>query len=371
MEPDQRLRVAVEATALLGQPTGVGAAVSGMLGSLVGQALELSAFAVTWRRRELLEELLPPGIGARQRSMPARPLQAIWSRSSMPSVECFIGKADVVHGTNYVVPPTRRAGRLVTVYDLTMVHFPELCHPSSLRFPALIERAVREGAHVHVTASAIGEEVTERFGISADRLHYLPLGIPELPEPSPNPNLLSAPYILAVGTAEPRKDLPGLIAAFNLLAQEHQDLRLVHVGPDGWGSEALEQAIANSPFKDRIIRTGYLDDASLARLMKEAELLAYPSIYEGFGFPPLQAMKIGTPVVASDTAVLRETIGSGGLLVPPGSPENLADAMASVLDSAAQRTALIEGGRSQAARFSWEQCGEGLSQIYAKVAQER
>ena len=105
--------------------------------------------------------------------------------------------------------------------------------------------------------------------------------------------------------------------------------------------------------------------------MKEAELLAYPSIYEGFGFPPLQAMKIGTPVVASDTAVLRETIGSGGLLVPPGSPENLADAMASVLDSAAQRTALIEGGRSQAARFSWEQCGEGLRQIYAKVAQER
>ncbi|MCX6513158.1 MAG: glycosyltransferase family 1 protein [Actinobacteria bacterium] len=177
--------------------------------------------------------------------------------------------------------------------------------------------------------------------------------------------------MLAVGTAEPRKDLPGLIAAFNLLAQEHKELSFVHVGPDGWGTEALEQAIANSPFKDRIIRTGYLDDAALAKIMKDAALLAYPSIYEGFGFPPLQAMKIGTPVVASDTAVLRETIGNGGLLVAPGSPESLADAMASILDNAEQRTALIEGGRSQAARFTWEQCGVGLSQIYAKVAQER
>ena len=363
MSPSQRPRVAMEATALLGQPTGVGVAVAGMLGSLLSQPVDLSAFAISWRRRSNLTSTVPAGVAVHQRPMPARPLHAAWGRSSLPPVEWFTGAADVVHGTNYVVPPTRKAARVVTVYDLTMVRFPELCHPSTLRFPALITRAVAEGAHVHVTASAIGDEVQEHFDVPTERLHYVPLGIPALP-PASSTGLESWPYILAVGTAEPRKDLPGLVAAFNEVAREQPDLRLVHVGPDGWGSDELDQAVRSSPFGDRVVRTGYVDDARLAALLAGATALAYPSRYEGFGFPPLQAMAACTPVVASDTPVLRETVGEGGMLVPVADVQALAGALSAVVGDDAVRAKLAEAGRVQAATFTWQRCGVGLVATY-------
>lgn len=363
MSPSQRPRVAMEATALLGQPTGVGVAVAGMLGSLLDQPVDLSAFAISWRRRAGLAAAVPAGVTVRQRPMPARPLHAAWDRASLPPVEWFTGAADVVHGTNYVVPPTRRAARVVTVYDLTMVRFPELCQPSTLRFPALIARAVAEGAHVHVTASAIGDEVQDHFDVPSERLHHVPLGIPALP-PASSTGLEAWPYILAVGTAEPRKDLPGLVAAFNEVAREQADVRLVHVGPDGWGSEDLEQAVRSSPYRDRIVRTGYVDDARLAALLAGATALAYPSRYEGFGFPPLQAMAAGTPVVASDTPVLRETVGEGGLLVPVADVPSLAAALSEVVGDDSKRAKLAEAGRVHAAAFTWRRCGEGLVATY-------
>lgn len=370
MSPSQRPRVAMEATALLGQPTGVGAAVSGMLGSLLDQPVDLSAFAISWRRRRGLRDAVPRGVVVRQRPMPARPLHAAWEHGSLPPVEWFTGPVDVVHGTNYVVPPTSHAARVVTVYDLTMVRFPELCHPSTLRFPGLISRAVSQGAHVHVTASAIGDEVQDHFNVPGDRLHHVPLGIPALP-PASATGLAGWPYLLAVGTAEPRKDLPGLVAAFNELAGARPELRLVHAGPDGWGSTELEAAVAASPYADRIVRTGYVDAARLSALLAGATALAYPSRYEGFGFPPLQAMAAGTPVVASDTPVLRETVGEGGVLVPVSDVTALAAALARVVDDGDHRAALAEAGRVHAAAFTWRRCGEGLVATYAAAMGSR
>lgn len=363
MSPSQRPRVAMEATALLGQPTGVGAAVTGMLGSLLDQPVELTAFAISWRRRDGLASAVPRGVTVRQRPMPARPLHAAWEHGSRPPVEWFTGAVDVVHGTNYVVPPARRAARVVTVYDLTMVRFPELCHPSTLRFPRLIARAVSEGAHVHVTASAIGEEVVDHFGVPEGHLHHVPLGVPALP-PASSTGLDRWPYLLAVGTAEPRKDLPGLVAAFNEIAGERPELRLVHAGPAGWGSEELEAAVAASPYRGRIVRLGYVDEPRLAALLAGATALAYPSRYEGFGFPPLQAMAAGTPVVASDIPVLRETVGGGGVLVPVSDAAALAGALARVVDDPDHRAALAEAGRVHAAAFTWRRCGEGLVAAY-------
>lgn len=356
----------MEATALLGQPTGVGVAVAGMLGSLLNQPVDLSAFAISWRRRGELLDAVPRGVKVRQRPMPARPLHALWGHGSRPPVEWFTGPAEVVHGTNYVVPPTRGAARVVTVYDLTMVRYPELCHPSTLAFPKLIARAVAEGAHVHVTAAAIGDEVREHFKVDPSHLHHVPLGVPSLP-PAGRTGLEGWPYLLAVGTAEPRKDLPGLVAAFNEIAAQLPDLRLVHVGPDGWGSDELSAVVAASPFRERIVRTGYVDASRLAALLAGATALVYPSRYEGFGFPPLQAMAVGTPVVASDTPVLRETIGSGGVLVPVANQGELAAALVKVVDDPAHRASLAEAGRVQAATFTWRRCGEGLVRTYASA----
>ena len=125
-------------------------------------------------------------------------------------------------------------------------------------------------------------------------------------------------YCLAIGTAEPRKDLPGLVRAFGAVAERQPDVALVLAGPPGWGEEALDSAIAASGVRERIVRTGWVEEPDLAALLSRASLLAFPSLYEGFGFPPLQAMRAGVPVVATRAGSLPEVLGDGALLVERG-----------------------------------------------------
>jgi glycosyltransferase involved in cell wall biosynthesis len=367
--------VALDATPLLGRPTGVGNFCAGALRGLgASGSLDVRAFAVSWRRRASIGPLLPPGVSARQRAMPARPLQALWSRGSLPPIEWFIGEVDVVHGTNFVVPPSRRAGRVVTVHDLTVVRFPELCDAPSLRYPALIRRAIAAGAWVHTPSNFVAAEVVEAFGVDPERVRAVHSGIPPLGPPR-GPTARRTPwlpegtarYLLAVGTAEPRKDLPGLVAAFDALAGRRPDLGLVLVGADGWGAAELREAIARSPFSSRIARTGWLSDADRADLLHGAAVLVYPSLYEGFGFPPLEAMAAAIPVVATRVGALPEVLGDGALLVAPRDIDALAGAIASVLDSPATAEALIARGRRQAQGFSWDRCAQGLSSLYRDV----
>jgi len=378
----QRLRVALDATPLIGHPTGVGNFCAGALLGLGARGdLDVRAFAVSWRRRHTIGPLLPPGVSGEQRPMPARPLHALWARGSRPPVEWFIGETDVVHGTNFVVPPTRRAGRVVTVHDLTIVRFPELCDAASLRFPALIERAVADGAWVHTPSAFVAAEVVEAFGVAPERVRAVHSGVPAPAAPGPtgngtNPSLPGLPpgarrYLLAVGTAEPRKDLPGLVRAFDALAADRPDLALVLAGADGWGTAALEDALAGAHFTSRIVRTGWVTDAVRSGLLHDAAALVYPSRYEGFGFPPLEAMAAGVPVVTTRAGALPEVVGDGAELVAAGDVDALAAGIAAVLDSPAHAQALVASGRRRVATFSWGRCAEGLAGLYRDVVASR
>ena len=174
-----RLSVGFDATPLLGQPTGVGLFCAGALSGLSAlPGLDVSAFAVSWRRRHRIAALVPPGVPTRQRAMPARPLHASWGRFSGPPVEWFIGRHDVVHGTNFVVPPTRRAARVMTVHDLTVVLYPELCDPPTLAFPDLIRRAAAEGAWVHTPSQFVADQVVAELAIDPERVRAVHHGIP-------------------------------------------------------------------------------------------------------------------------------------------------------------------------------------------------
>lgn len=377
---DRRLRVALDATPLLGHLTGVG---NFCLGALLGLGarsdLAVSAFAVSWRRRGAIGPLLPPGVSAGQRAMPARPLHALWSRVPFPPVEWFIGQNDVVHGTNFVVPPTGRAARVVTVHDLTAVRYPELCDAASLRFPALIRRAVAAGAWVHTPSAFVAAEVVDAFGVPPERVRAVHSGIPPLPPrvcADERPAAAGLPagtrrYLLAVGTAEPRKDLPGLVSAFESLAGDRPDLALVLAGADGWGAAALDEAVAASSFSSRIVRAGWVSDPARAGLLRDAAVLVYPSLYEGFGFPPLEAMAAGIPVVATRVGALPEVVGDGAELVPAGDVDALAGAVAAIIDSPARADALVASGRRRAAEFSWDRCAAGLAALYADALASR
>jgi glycosyltransferase involved in cell wall biosynthesis len=373
-----RLRVAIDATPLLGQPTGIGVFCQGALGALAHRdGLSVSAYAVSWRRRRGIDGLLPAGVVPRQRPMPARPLHALWARADRPPVEWFVGDVDVVHGTNFVVPPTRRAGAVVSVHDLTPVHHPELCNDATLAYPGLIRRALDRGAWVQTDSAFVADEVVEAFGADPTRVRVVYPGIPRLPavpdaQASGLLGGLLPPgverYCLAVGTAEPRKDLPGLVRAFTDAAGGRPEVALVLAGPPGWGEQALDAAILDSPAQGRIVRTGWLPDTALSVLVARAALLAYPSLYEGFGFPPLQAMRAGVPVVATGAGSLREVLGDAALMVEPRDHAGLVSALTSGLDDEPLRRRLRAAGTLRAGTFSWERCGVGLEALYRDVA---
>jgi len=381
--PD-RLSVAFDATPLLGRPTGVGAFCSGALEGLGRRHdVAVSAFAVSWRRRQGIDALLPPGVGAARRPMPARPLHAAWARLEVPPVEWFVGDVDVVHGSNFVVPPTRRAARVVTVHDLTVSLYPELCDAPTLAYPRLIRRAVAHGAWVHTPSAYVAAEVVAELGVDPARVRAVHHGVPGLAG-APGVPLPAAAmstgavgirlpdgcgrYVVAIGTIEPRKDYPLLVRAFAPVAATHPDTALVIVGSDGWGSERFTEALASSPVRDRVVRPGYLDDPTLAAVLRGAALLAYPSRYEGFGLPPLQAMAAGVPVVATAAGAIPEVVGDGALLVDPGDADGLAERMAQVLDGGAEVDALVDRGRLRSLDFTWDACAAGLADLYRDAA---
>jgi len=376
-----RLSVALDATPLLGRPTGVGAFVAGALGGLGRRDdLDVSAFAISWRRRQAIPDLVPPRVSVRQRAMPARPLHIAWSKRSFPPVEWFVGPHQVVHGTNYVVPPTRRAARVVTVHDLTITRFPELCDTDTLRFPALIRRAVAEGAWVHTPSAFVAAEVADTFDIPAERVRAVHLGVPPQLELAGDPATLPLPfelpggtsrYVLAVGTVEPRKDYPALVRAFTAVASAHPDTALVLVGPDGWGAASLQEAIDASPVRGRVVRPGYLTAEEVALTLRRAAAVAYPSVYEGFGFPPLQAMAAGVPVVATDVGAIPEISGDGARLVPGGDGDALAAALSDLLDGGPEVEALVARGHRRTERYTWDDCADGLARLYRDAWEDR
>jgi glycosyltransferase involved in cell wall biosynthesis len=366
-----RLRVAVDATSLLGPRTGVGVFTGELLAHLPRERVAPVAYATTWRGRGRLPAVIGDDVEVATRPQAARPLRALWRRIDTPPIEWWTGPIDVVHGPNYVVPPTRRAAQVMTVHDLTFHHHPEMSTADTLQYPGLIRRALRRGAWVHTESQFVADEIVAVYGADPERVVVVALGVTTPAEAAPTRGRALAGcdrYVLALGTVEPRKDLPLLVDSFERIAEAHSDLRLVIAGPDGWGADALTDRIARSTHADRIVRLGWVDDADRGALLRGASVLAYPSRYEGFGLPPLEAMAAGTPVVATAVGALPEVLGDAAVLVAPSDPDALAEALTALVDDDTARQAAITHGRARAARYSWSACADGLAALYADAA---
>jgi glycosyltransferase involved in cell wall biosynthesis len=178
-------------------------------------------------------------------------------------------------------------------------------------------------------------------------------------------------YILAVGTVEPRKDMPRLVEAFDAVAARDGDLRLVVAGPDGWGAEALGAAIGAARHADRIVRLGWVSESEREALLRGATVYAYPSVYEGFGFPPLEAMSAGVPVVTTRAGSLPEVCRDGADLVAPGDTDALAEALARALGDDGHRRALVARGRAVAATYGWNVTVDGYVALAERIVAQQ
>ncbi len=356
--------VALDVTPLLGQRTGIGVAVAGFVEHLAGRPdLDLVGYGLTARAWRSVGDHLPAGVRARSRPAPARLLLDAWRRWDWPPAGYWSGRADLVHGTNFVVPPTGRSRAMVSVWDLTAVHRPELCTPTSRLYPELVARALGRGAWVHTASRYVAAEIAVHFGIDQDRIKVVPPGV--RPARPARPASGRPPYVLALGRTEPRKDLPTLIRSFELLAASLPDLELCIAGPPGWAEDQVLRAAAASPFADRIRRVGWVDDP--AGLLAGAAVFAYPSLYEGFGLPPLEAMASGVPVVATAVGSIPETVGSAAELVSPGDAESMAAALRRVLEDGGRRAELVRAGLERAGSYSWPAAAEALYRAYVEV----
>jgi len=365
------MRVAFDLTALHDPRTGIGAFTGELLTRLAQHDdLDLIGYSASWRGRNDVSTLVPEGIEVATRPMAAQPLRQVWRRTNWPSITWWTGKVDLVHGPNFVVPPGDGAVELMTVHDLTFVHYPELCKRDVLQFPGLIERALGRGAHVHAVSEFVGREVVEVFDVPADRVHVVSNGVDPIPPGDAARGREVAGgdrFVLAVGTIEPRKDYPLLIAAFDELAATDAEVRLVIAGQDGWGVAAFDAALQEARHRDRVVRLGFVSDGTRADLLAAASVFAYPSRYEGFGLSPLEAMSAGVPVVATRTGALPDVLGDAARLVDPGDRDALATALAELLRDGEESDVLVVRGRARAAGYSWDACADGVVELYHRL----
>lgn len=364
-----RLRVVLDATPLLGNPTGIGVFTQALMESLADTGnIEIAAFAMTGRNLRALQSVLPDDVQHNSRPMPAALLTRAWQRFDFPKLDQWMRADNLVHGTNFVVPPTRAAAQLVTVHDLTSVRYPELCTAASRRYPALVRAAAKRGAHVHTLSHSAASDVEEFLDVPPDRIHVIPPGLDNAAASNITTVTPSNPYIFAIGTIEPRKNYPTLVRAFDIVADTDPDIELLIAGERGWGADAFDVAVDKAKHKQRIRVLGRISADQYDGLLRGARVLAFPSLYEGFGYPPLEAMRAGVPVVASNVASLPEVTAEAAVLVDARNPDALADALEQVLNDTNLREDLVKRGNARVSSLRWDEAASKFVALYKELA---
>ncbi len=370
------MRIALDATPAAVQHAGVGRYTRELLAALMalpGRDEYLLASSGPNADNDRLLRQLPPGNRRELRRLPINPRMTTlaWHRMRLPvSVESLIGPFDVFHGTDFVVPPSRKP-RVVTIHDLSFLVTPQFAEPNLVRYlSSSAPRAIAAASIVVTVSAAVAAEVADRFPAARHKLVAIPNGV-RVPRTALVRHAGDRPELLTVGTVEPRKNLLTLIQAVEIVRVVHPDVRLTIAGRIGWRSSEIVTAIRVAEASGIVRFVEAPNDGALDALYAEATLAVLPSFYEGFGLPVLEAMARGVPVVASDIPSLRETGGSAGCYADPDSAESLATAILGLLDDAAFRAELAESGVARAERFSWQETARRTRRAYDLALRER
>jgi glycosyltransferase involved in cell wall biosynthesis len=354
-----RLRVLLDGTPLLGARTGVGRYTSALAEELASMPdVDMRAVAFTLRGWRKLRKVLPHGSRARGMPVSAQLLRKCWLRGPFPPIELFAGFTDVVHGTNFVLPPSLRAAGVLTIHDLAFLDAPDELPPSDRELPELVRRSAQRAAMVCTPTQAVADAVSERLHVPVEKIMVTPLGVDPAwftarPPGSQVRKRLGLPeeYLLFVGAAGPRKRLDWLLKAH----ESAPDLPpLILAGP------------GHTAMSGRVHPTGYLSDVDLRNVVAGASALILPSRDEGFGLPVLEAMAADVPVICSDVPALREVAGGHATLVPFGDLEAMRVALSAALQEP-PTPATLTARRSHAGEYTWRRCAETTVQAYRRA----
>ena len=355
------MRIVVDVTPLSIQRTGIGNYLLGMLGGLAaaGDDVETVAFTVAGPRGKRRIEAALDGFDVERRLVLVPPSshtwRTAWSRLGRGFVERLAGPLDVFHFSDWMFPPQRAGVRATTIFDLIPVHYPAWVAPLTRRMHGRKYRnAARTCDVIFAISSFSADDIAETLAVARDRVRVAYPGVDARYTPEGEAADLGEPYLLAVSTLEPRKNLPTLIEAFTLVRRQHRELALAVAGAEGWGGrQDLD--------REGVRWLGYVPDAELPALYRGAEALVYPSLFEGFGMPVVDAMACGAPVVSSAHPSLDEASGTVALRAEPKSAESFAAAIEQALS---QRTELRGPGLAHAADFTWRACAEAVLEGY-------
>jgi glycosyltransferase involved in cell wall biosynthesis len=345
------VRIVVDVSPLSHPRTGIGNYIRGSLlgmAELSGAEDELVAFAPASvsGRREIeaalagvpVERILPTLPGAHA-------VRTIWSRAGRPAVERFVGRLDAFLFGDWMFPPQRGGVRATMVHDLVPLHFPEWAHRRTRRMHRAKLRRVLECDVVFANSAFTARDLAETTGFPRERIRVAYPGVGPEFAPEGERTSLERPYLLTVATLEPRKNLQTLVEAYRLL--DPGDLALVVAGGAGWGHQPKLDVPG-------VVPAGYVPPEGLPALYRGAEAFVFPSRFEGFGMPVVEAMACGVPCVVSSHASLDEACGEAAVRVDPGDAAAIAEGIRRAL---AERETLRERGRIHAARFSWRENG--------------
>ncbi len=325
------------------------------LRGLVEAGADVVAFApVSAPGKRMVEDALGDlDVERRLRVLPlARVWRAAWSRLQRPPAEHWLGRFDVLHFSDWMYPPQRGGVRATTIHDLVPLRFPEWTHPRTIRLHrAKYEHAARTANVLLCNSRFTAGEVRELLGVEAARTRVAYPAPADVFRPDGERADLGHPYVLTVATLEPRKNLGVLLEA------DRGELGLAVVGATGWGTQPRPDAAVEL--------LGYVDDDELARLYRGAAVFAYPSRFEGFGIPILEAMASGVPVVASSHPSLDEAAGEAALRADPDAPDAWSAALAEARE---RRDELVVRGRAHVSRFSARAMGEAFLAAYTDTA---
>ena len=374
MTTGARLPVALDVSAVPAQPAGAGVYVLRLVEALAAtRALDLELVAAVGDHRRW--EHAAPEARVHAVAPGRRPVRLAWEQAQAPALARRLG--GLWHGPHYTMPLRADVPTVVTIHDLTFFDHPEWHERAKVVY---FRRMIRESAQRADTLVCVSQYTAARlYDLLAPSVpvEVITHGVDHRrfrPGDEDDLELLAGlglrpPFVAFTGTLEPRKNVPALVRAMARLAPTHPGLQLVLAGHRGWGGAEVDAAVATSGLGDRVVNLGYVDDAVLPALYRQAAAVAYPSLEEGFGLPALEALACGAAVVTSSGSAMEEVAGEAALLVRPGDEAGLTEALEALLAGGPEVARRRQAGPVVAKDHTWAQAAGRQVEVYRRVLQ--